>query len=127
MACAKSLNFTSPSFTACIQQQGRTLPATSSCLGAHPARQMGQGTILILMNDEESTHFYYFVVTFLFFLITCRRIFRVGHLQISCCNKGGDVTLTVLGMHADSNSAKYLFGGSRNRTEIDYIPLLVRQ
>ena len=55
------------SFTACIQQQGRTLPAASSCLGAHPARQMGQGTILILVNDEESTHFYYFAVTFLFF------------------------------------------------------------
>lgn len=41
--------------------------------------------------------------------------------------QGGDVTLSILGMHADSNSVKYLFGGSRNRTEIDYIPLLVRQ
>lgn len=61
------------------------------------------------------------------FLVACRWIFRIGHLQISCCNKGGDVTLSILGMHADSNSVKYLFGGSRNRTEIDHIPLLVRQ
>lgn len=28
------------------------------------------------------------------------------------------MTLSILGMHADSNSVKYLFGGSRNRTEI---------
>ena len=74
-----------------------------------------------------SLSFLLFYCYFLVFLIACRRIFRVGHLQISCCNKGGDVTFTVLGMHADSNSVKYLFGGSRNRTEIDYVPLLVRQ
>lgn len=80
-------------------------------------------TVVDIMNP----YYFLFCCYFLVFLIACRRIFRVGHLQISCCNKGGDVTLMVLGMHADSNSVKYLFGGSRNRTEIDYVPLLVRQ
>ena len=28
---------------------------------------------------------------FLVFLITCCRIIRISHLQISCCNKGCDV------------------------------------
>ena len=78
-------------------------------------------------NIRGPYYYFLFCCYFLVFLVACRRIIRIGHLQISGCNKGGDVTLTVLGMHADSNSVKYLFGGSRNRTEIDYIPLLVRQ
>ena len=78
-------------------------------------------------GNIKSLSFLLFCCYFFVFLVACRRIFRVGHLQISCCDKGCDVTLTVLGMHADSNSVKYLFGGSRNRTEIDYVPLLVRQ
>ena len=35
-------------------------------------------------------------VYFLVFLITCCRIIWISHLQIPCCNKGCDVTLTVL-------------------------------
>ena len=36
-------------------------------------------------------YFFLFCCYFLVFLIACRWIFRVGHLQISCCDKGGDV------------------------------------
>ena len=37
-----------------------------------------------------------FCCYFLVFLITCCRIIRISHLQISCCNKGGDVMFTIL-------------------------------
>ena len=66
-------------------------------------------------------------VYFLVFLITCCRIIWISHLQIPCSNKGCNVTLSVLGMHADTNSVKYLFGCTRYGTEIYYVPLLVRQ
>ena len=46
-------------------------------------------------RNNESIGFLSYVY-FLVFLITCCRIIRISHLQISCCNKGGDVTLTVL-------------------------------
>ena len=37
---------------------------------------------------------YLFSCHFLIFLIACLRIFRIGHLQVACCDKGGDVTLS---------------------------------
>ena len=48
-------------------------------------------------RNNESIGFLSYVY-FLVFLITCCRIIRISHLQISCCNKGGDVTLSVLGL-----------------------------
>ena len=41
---------------------------------------------------------YLFPCHFLIFLIACRRIFWIGHLQVACCDKGADVTLSVLGL-----------------------------
>ena len=48
-------------------------------------------------RNNESIGFLSYVY-FLVFLITCCRIIRISHLQISCCNKGCDVTLSVLGL-----------------------------
>ena len=80
-----------------------------------------------MQTEVEIMNQFLSYVYFLVFLITCCRIIWISHLQISCCNKGGDVTLTVLGMHADTNSVKYLFSCTRYGTEIYYVPLFVRQ
>ena len=80
-----------------------------------------------MQTEIEIMNSFLSYVYFLVFLITCCRIIWISHLQIPCSNKGCNVTLSVLGMHADTNSVKYLFGCTRYGTEIYYVPLLVRQ
>ena len=66
-------------------------------------------------------------VYFLVFLITCRRIIRISHLQISCCDKGGDVFGYIFCMINNTGSFQNFPTCSWHATEVYYILLFIRQ
>ena len=68
-----------------------------------------------------------FCCYFLVFLITCCRIIRISHLQISGCNKGGDVFGYIFCMIDNTGSFQNFPTCSWHATEVYYILLFIRQ
>ena len=77
-------------------------------------------------RNNESTGFLSFVYL-LVFLITCCRIIGISHLQIACCNKGGDVLGYIFCMIDNAGSFQNFPTCSWNATEVYYILLFIRQ
>ena len=66
-------------------------------------------------------------VYFLVFLIACRRIIRISHLQISCCDKGSDVFGYIFCMIDNTGSFQNFPTCSWHATEVYYVLLFFRQ